>query len=52
MTSLRRKSLALTDLFIALVESRCAAHGLELITPREHTRRGSHVSFEHPKVTR
>lgn len=49
MASLRRKSLALTDLFIALVESRCAAHGLELITPREHTRRGSHVSFEHPE---
>ncbi|NNA52759.1 kynureninase [Pseudomonas lactis] len=49
MASLRRKSLALTDLFIALVESRCTAHGLELITPREHTRRGSHVSFEHPE---
>ena len=49
MASLRTKSLALTDLFITLVESRCAAHGLELITPREHTRRGSHVSFEHPE---
>ena len=40
---------ALTDLFIALVEERCAVHGLELITPREHARRGSHVSFEHPE---
>ncbi|NCE91455.1 kynureninase [Pseudomonas sp. L13] len=49
MARLRTKSLALTDLFIALVESRCAAHGLELITPREHARRGSHVSFEHPE---
>ncbi|OPA97900.1 kynureninase [Pseudomonas fluorescens] len=49
MASLRAKSLALTDLFITLVESRCAAHGLELITPREHARRGSHVSFEHPE---
>jgi len=47
MASLRSKSLALTDLFIALVEERCAAHGLELITPREHARRGSHVGFEH-----
>ncbi len=47
MASLRSKSLALTDLFIALVEERCAAHGLELITPREHAKRGSHVSFEH-----
>ncbi|MGA9701589.1 kynureninase [Pseudomonas sp.] len=49
MASLRSKSLALTDLFIALVESRCAAHGLVLITPREHAKRGSHVSFEHPE---
>lgn len=49
MASLRSKSLALTDVFIALVEARCAAHGLELITPREHAKRGSHVSFEHPE---
>ncbi len=49
MASLRTKSLALTDLFIALVEDRCAAHGLVLITPREHAKRGSHVSFEHPE---
>ncbi|AZD90221.1 MULTISPECIES: kynureninase [Pseudomonas] len=49
MASLRRKSLALTDLFIELVEQRCAAHGLKLVTPREHDKRGSHVSFEHPE---
>lgn len=49
MASLRAKSLALTDLFIERVESRCAAHDLTLITPREHARRGSHVSFEHPE---
>ncbi|WP_339531118.1 kynureninase [Pseudomonas mucidolens] len=49
MASLRTKSLALTDLFIEQVEARCAAHGLRLITPREHARRGSHVSFEHPE---
>jgi kynureninase len=49
MAALRAKSLALTDLFIALVEGRCAAHGLELVTPREHARRGSHVSFVHPQ---
>ncbi|NVZ15701.1 MULTISPECIES: kynureninase [unclassified Pseudomonas] len=49
MASLRSKSLALTDLFIELVESRCAAHDMTLITPREHARRGSHVSFEHPE---
>ncbi|RMS50511.1 hypothetical protein ALP65_01033 [Pseudomonas aeruginosa] len=44
---LRDKSLALADLFIELVESRCERFGLTLVTPREHARRGSHVSFEH-----
>lgn len=48
MAALRAKSLALTDLFIALVESRCAAHPLGLVTPREHDRRGSQVGFTHP----
>ena len=45
MAALRGKSLALTDLFIALVEQRCAGHGLELATPRAHAQRGSQVSF-------
>ena len=49
MAALRAKSLALTDLFIALVEARCAGHPLELVTPRDHARRGSHVSFTHPQ---
>ncbi len=43
MVALRAKSLALTDLFIDLVETRCAGHGLTLATPREHARRGSQV---------
>jgi len=43
MAALRTKSLALTDLFIALVEERCAGHGLALVTPREHAQRGSQV---------
>ena len=43
MAALRTKSLALTDLFIALVEERCAGQGLSLVTPREHARRGSQV---------
>lgn len=48
MAAVRAKSLALTDLFIELVESRCAGHPLGLVTPREHARRGSQVSFTHP----
>jgi kynureninase len=43
MNALREKSLALTDLFITLVEERCAGHGLGLATPREHAQRGSQV---------
>ena len=48
IAALRAKSLALTDLFIALVEQHCGAHPLTLVTPRAHAQRGSHVSFEHP----
>ncbi len=45
--ALRSKSLALTDGFIQLVESRCAGLGLVLATPRDPARRGSQVSFSH-----
>ena len=43
MAALRAKSLALTDLFMALVEERCAGHGLRMVTPRTHAQRGSQV---------
>lgn len=49
MSAVRAKSLAMSDLFIKLVESRCAAHPLVLVTPRDHAVRGSHVSFRHPE---
>ncbi|BCD89467.1 kynureninase [Pseudomonas solani] len=49
MQALREKSLALTDLFIERVRARCGEHPLTLVTPLEHARRGSHVSFEHPE---
>jgi kynureninase len=45
MTALRHKSMRLGQLFIELVESRCAGHGLELASPREAAARGSQVSF-------
>jgi kynureninase len=48
MNALRQKSLALSDLFIELVESRCADFPLKLVTPRAHRERGSQASFEHP----
>jgi kynureninase len=45
LAALREKSLALADLFIELVERRCAGHGLALVTPRDPARRGSQVCF-------
>ncbi|QRZ13241.1 kynureninase [Paracoccus methylovorus] len=47
MGELRAKSVALADLFIQLVEARCAGFGLALESPREGARRGSQVSFRH-----
>jgi kynureninase len=47
MEALRRKSLALTRLFIELVETRCEGHGLTLASPRDDQRRGSQVCFAH-----
>ncbi|UZD54189.1 kynureninase [Caldimonas aquatica] len=43
MAALREKSLALTQLFMDLVEERCAGHGLALVSPREDALRGSQV---------
>jgi kynureninase len=45
--AVREKSVALTELFIALVEERCAGMGFTLLTPRDPARRGSQVSFRH-----
>lgn len=47
MAALRTKSIALCDLFIALVEAKCADHGLTLESPRDGAKRGSQVSFAH-----
>jgi kynureninase len=43
------KGLALCDLFIQLVESRCVGHGLSLQGPRRMEDRGLHVSWAHPQ---
>ena len=47
VAALRQKSIALADLFIELVEARCAGHALTLVTPRDASMRGSQVSFAH-----
>ncbi|MCV2355436.1 kynureninase [Paucibacter sp. B2R-40] len=43
MTALRKKSIALCELFIELAESRCAALGVRLASPRDEGQRGSQV---------
>jgi kynureninase len=48
LAAVRAKSQALVDLFVDLVETRCAGHGLRLATPRQAERRGSQVCFAHP----
>jgi len=47
MQALREKSVALTELFIRLVDERCAALGFAVASPREAERRGSQVSLTH-----
>jgi kynureninase len=48
LPALRARSIALTDLFIRLVESRCSGHDLTLVSPRDGVDRGSQVGFAHP----
>ena len=47
LPAIRAKSLALTDLFLQLVDARCAGRGLSSVTPRDHATRGSQVSLAH-----
>lgn len=49
MAAIRSKSLALTDLFMRLVDERCADCGFTIVTPREPVQRGSQVSIAHPE---
>jgi len=45
--ALRIKSIALTDLFVRLVEQRCGDQGLHLASPRNSAHRGSQICFTH-----
>lgn len=48
--ALRAKSVALSDLFIRLVDQRCDGFDLALVTPRDPARRGSQVGYAHPQA--
>jgi kynureninase len=45
VAAIRAKSIALTTLFMDLVDARCAGHGVSIVTPRDADRRGSQVSL-------
>jgi kynureninase len=48
MAEVRTKSLQLTDLFMELVDSRLPGV-FEIVTPRDHAKRGSQVALRHPE---
>jgi kynureninase len=48
MADVRAKSLALTDLFVALVEERLSGYGVTVEVPRQDEQRGSQVCLRHP----
>ena len=50
LAQVRRKSEALTGLFIDLVDQECGSFDLEVVTPRDADRRGSQVSLRHPRA--
>ncbi|MEH6551622.1 MAG: kynureninase [Pseudomonadales bacterium] len=47
MKAVRKKSQALSQLFIDLVEARCAEYDFSLVSPRDAELRASQVSFAH-----
>lgn len=49
MQALRRKSVAMTELFIRLVDQELSDFGFGLATPRDASLRGSQVSLTHPQ---
>jgi kynureninase len=48
LVAVRAKSVALTELFLALVDERLDGTGFGVASPREPSRRGSQVSLGHP----
>lgn len=49
MAEIRRKSLALGDLFIEHMQPLCDAYGFELVSMQDHATRGSQVAYAHPQ---
>lgn len=49
MAEIRRKSLALGDLFVEQMLPLCDAYGFELVSTQAHSERGSQVAYAHPQ---
>lgn len=50
LAQLREKSLALSELFLELLEDLGLAHEFDCISPRNQAERGSQLSFAHPEA--
>lgn len=50
--AVRKKSLALTDYMMRLVDEELAPYGFFIGSPRDHKQRGAHLSLEHPEAAR
>ncbi|MEM1052432.1 MAG: aminotransferase class V-fold PLP-dependent enzyme, partial [Pseudomonadota bacterium] len=50
MNALRHKAIALSELFIELMDERCGEFGFEFICPTNSQDRGSQVAFSHPQA--
>ena len=47
--AVRAKSLRLTDLALAVVDAWPGSLGVQVASPREHARRGGHLTLRHPR---
>ncbi len=50
LLEVRRKSIALQELFIKQMRPLCEEFGFELASPTESTQRGSHIAYSHPQA--
>ena len=48
IAAIRAKSVALSELFVELIEERCGEFGFEFVCPTNSTERGSQIAFAHP----
>ncbi len=52
MGAVREKSLKQTEFLIEMIDARLAPLGVELSSPRDPARRGSHIAIRHPEALR